>query len=190
VESLLILIIGYYSGSVNSNLPVTSSHGLGMCLREARRRRGLSQAELARALGISQSYVSEMETGKDSLAIARVFDFMRMTGLILRAEFVDASPHEAAAEPEHSALEEACRRYGIAELAIVGSVARGDAGDDSDIDLVYTLLEGAHLGWSINDLSDDLERIFGRQVDLVSKSSLNPLLKESMLVDAMVIYAA
>src|SRR5579871_1068611 len=35
-----------------------------------------------------------------------------------------------------SRLAELCQKYGIAELAVFGSVARGDAGPDSDVDLL------------------------------------------------------
>jgi hypothetical protein len=39
-------------------------------------------------------------------------------------------------------LAELCRKYGIAELAVFGSVARGDARPDSDVDLLYVRVPG------------------------------------------------
>jgi predicted nucleotidyltransferase len=42
-------------------------------------------------------------------------------------------------------LAELCRKYGIAELAVFGSVARGDAGPDSDVDLLYVRVPGNDL---------------------------------------------
>jgi uncharacterized protein len=45
-----------------------------------------------------------------------------------------------------SRLAELCRKYGIAELAVFGSVARGDAGPDSDVDLLYVRVPGNDLG--------------------------------------------
>jgi HTH-type transcriptional regulator / antitoxin HipB len=69
---------------------VSSPEALGLLLQQARLARGLSQQELASQLGISQAYVSEMESGKNSLALLRVFDFMRATGMTLQATVPEA----------------------------------------------------------------------------------------------------
>jgi predicted nucleotidyltransferase len=39
-------------------------------------------------------------------------------------------------------LAELCQKYGIAELSVFGSVARGDARPDSDVDLLYVRVPG------------------------------------------------
>ena len=65
---------------------VSNPHALGRLLQQARMARGLSQQQVAAQLGISQGYVSELETGKTSLALTRVFDIMRLTGMTLTAE--------------------------------------------------------------------------------------------------------
>jgi len=82
-----------------------------------------------------------------------------------------------------------CRRYGIAELAVFGSVARGDDRADSDLDLFYVLAPGARLGWEVADLNEELNELFGRQVDLGSKRSLHRLIRDEVLAEAKVIYA-
>ncbi|MDU0348239.1 nucleotidyltransferase family protein [Actinomyces sp. MRS3W] len=87
-------------------------------------------------------------------------------------------------------LDELCRRFGIAGLDIFGSVARGEANSSSDIDLLYQLEPGRSLGWEIEDLSNELSVLFGRPVDLVSRRSLHPLIREQVLADAKPIYAA
>jgi predicted nucleotidyltransferase len=61
-------------------------------------------------------------------------------------------------------LEDICTRYGIAELAVFGSVARGEAAPTSDVDLLYVLHPGARLGFAIDDLEDELADLFGRRV--------------------------
>lgn len=53
-------------------------------------------------------------------------------------------------------LARVCARYGVIELSLFGSVARGDAGDESDDDLLYVLDQDRHLGFSINDLAETL----------------------------------
>jgi predicted nucleotidyltransferase len=83
-----------------------------------------------------------------------------------------------------------CDRYGISALQIFGSQARGTAGPDSDIDVLYTLRPGRRLGWEIEQLADELSELFGRRVDLVSLRSLHPLLKPSVLAEARPVYAA
>ena len=45
-------------------------------------------------------------------------------------------------------LAELCQKYGIAELSVFGSVARGDAQPDSDVDLLYVRTPGNDLGMS------------------------------------------
>lgn len=75
---------------------VTSAQALGRLLQQARLARGLSQQQVAAQLGISQAYVSELESGKESLALTRIFDLMRLTGMTMHAEIpegpIDAQP--------------------------------------------------------------------------------------------------
>jgi uncharacterized protein len=93
-------------------------------------------------------------------------------------------------EVDETRLASICDRYGIAELRIFGSQARGDAGPDSDVDVLYTLRPGRRLGWEIEQLADELSDLFGRHVDLVSLRSLHPLLKPAVLAEARSVYAA
>jgi len=83
-----------------------------------------------------------------------------------------------------------CVRYGIARLDVFGSTVVGTDGPDSDVDLLYTLAPGARLGWAIEDLAQELSEIFGRPVDLVSRSTLNPHLRDAVLAEARPFYAA
>jgi predicted nucleotidyltransferase len=48
-------------------------------------------------------------------------------------------------EVDEGHLGDICDRYGIAKLEIFGSQARGTAGPDSDIDVLYTLRPGRRL---------------------------------------------
>ena len=58
-------------------------------------------------------------------------------------------------------LAELCEKYGIAELSVFGSVARGDARPDSDVDLLYVRVPGNDLGMSYFALQEDPEKLFG-----------------------------
>lgn len=93
-------------------------------------------------------------------------------------------------EVDQERLADICDRYGIAKLEIFGSQARGTAGPDSDIDVLYTLRPGRRLGWEIEQLADELSDLFGYRVDLVSLRFLHPLLQRSVLAEARPVYAA
>ncbi len=87
-------------------------------------------------------------------------------------------------------LREVCERYGVVRLDVFGSLARGTANTESDIDLLYTLAPGTRLGWAIEDLSDELSALLGRPVDLVSRRSLNLRIRDHILAEAQPFYAA
>lgn len=91
---------------------------------------------------------------------------------------------------DRARLDEICERYGIAELAAFGSRSRGDATEASDLDLLYTLAPGRHLGFAINQLEDELSDVFSCRVDLVSKASLHRLMRDQVLAESQVLYAA
>jgi predicted nucleotidyltransferase len=91
---------------------------------------------------------------------------------------------------DRARLAEVCERYGITELSVFGSVVRDVAGPDSDVDLLYVLASGRHLGFSINRLEDELAELFGRPVDLVSKAALHRVIRDDVLAEAQSLYAA
>jgi predicted nucleotidyltransferase len=91
---------------------------------------------------------------------------------------------------DEARLAAACARYGIPRLRVFGSVARGTAGPDSDIDVLYELESGRRLGWEIEQLADELAAIFGRPADLVFPAALHRRLRDPVLSEARTLYAA
>lgn len=91
---------------------------------------------------------------------------------------------------DENRLAQVCEQYGIAELSVFGSAARGEAQATSDIDVLYELQPGRRLGWEIEDLADALGELFGRPVDLVSRKALHRRLREPVLAEARRLYAA
>ncbi|WP_460798994.1 helix-turn-helix domain-containing protein [Microbacterium sp. GXF0217] len=61
----------------------------GLVTRQARLAQGLSQTALADQLGISQRSVSEIESGRPTIYIRKVFDLLRATGAELTAIWDD-----------------------------------------------------------------------------------------------------
>jgi uncharacterized protein len=93
-------------------------------------------------------------------------------------------------EVDETRLAAICDKYGIAELRVFGSRARGTGRPDSDVDVLYTLRPGRRLGWEIEQLTDELTELFGHPVDLISLRALHPLLQPSVLAEARPVYAA
>lgn len=92
---------------------------------------------------------------------------------------------------EDTKLTELCQRYGVRELSVFGSSARGEARPDSDVDLLVEFQPDAQTGLlDYTGLMLDLSDLLGRRVDLVSKNGLKPLIRESVLQEARVLYAA
>jgi predicted nucleotidyltransferase len=98
---------------------------------------------------------------------------------------------ELGGRPVDSArLVEICERYGISELAVFGSIARGSEHADSDVDVLFDLAPGVRLGFGVSALQHELEELFGRPVDLLSKDSIHRLVRDAVLEEAQVLYAA
>ena len=83
-----------------------------------------------------------------------------------------------------------CRRHHIRRLAFFGSVLRDDFGPDSDVDVLYEFEPGQEPGWAISQIEEELTQILGRRADLVPYKHLNPRLRDRILSQAEVQYAA
>ena len=83
-----------------------------------------------------------------------------------------------------------CRRHHIQKLAFFGSVLRADFGPDSDIDVLVEFEPDVRLGlMTFAKIQRELADLLQRPVDLVTPEGLKPLLKETVLESAQVIYA-
>src|SRR5579859_7083896 len=83
-------------------------------------------------------------------------------------------------EVAETLLSEVCRRYGVRELSLFGSAARGDMGADSDLDMLVDFLPETAPGLLDQaGLMLDLSALLGRKVDLVTKRGLKPLIHDS-----------
>ena len=88
-------------------------------------------------------------------------------------------------------LADFCRRNQVQELALFGSAASGVIGPESDIDLLVTFLPEARVGFlTLARMQHELEELLGRKVDLVPKGGLKPVIRDSVLASARVIYVS
>jgi predicted nucleotidyltransferase len=76
------------------------------------------------------------------------------------------------------------RLRGVTGVRVFGSMSRGDANDDSDVDLLVNLSPGTS-ALALGGLLMDAEELLGRRVDVVTEASLHPALRERVLADAV-----
>lgn len=75
-------------------------------------------------------------------------------------------------------------RYGARNIRVFGSVARGEAGPQSDLDLLVDM----EAGRSLLDLVafwQDLEELLGRRVDILTDGGISPYLKDRIYSEAI-----
>jgi len=84
-----------------------------------------------------------------------------------------------------------CHKWKIAELSLFGSALRDDFGVDSDIDLAVKFEPDSHWSlWDFYTLQEELEELFGREVDLVeAEGIINPIRKRNIMNNLQVVYA-
>lgn len=86
-------------------------------------------------------------------------------------------------------LIEICRRNDVARIGVFGSVARGEATDQSDIDLLVTFSKRKSLLAHVM-LERQISTALGRKVDLLTEAALSPYLRDRIKRELQVIYEA
>jgi hypothetical protein len=86
-----------------------------------------------------------------------------------------------------------CLKWKIVEFALFGSVLTDEFRPDSDVDVMVTFDKDAHWGIEIVTIGDELMEMLGREVDLVTRPSVerseNYLMRRSILSNTRTIYA-
>ncbi|MEW5830405.1 MAG: nucleotidyltransferase family protein [Chloroflexota bacterium] len=88
-----------------------------------------------------------------------------------------------------------CKRWGISEFALFGSAVGEGFRPESDVDVIVSFAPDARITlFDMARMQDELQQIFGREVDLVTKSgvenSRNYLRRKNILESAQVIHVA
>ena len=76
--------------------------------------------------------------------------------------------------------------HGAQNVRVFGSLARGEAGPDSDVDILITLEAGRSL-LDLIGLKQDLEDLLGCKVDVVTEAAVSPYLRERVLKEAVIL---
>ena len=74
-------------------------------------------------------------------------------------------------------------RHGIRDVRVFGSMARGNADDASDVDLLVSL-PPQRTGLSLGALLMEVQDLLQRRVDVVTANSLHLALRERILQEA------
>jgi predicted nucleotidyltransferase len=94
----------------------------------------------------------------------------------------------AAIARNRGALDAIMGRYAATNPRLFGSVARGDATPDSDIDLLVDLLPGAgNELLRVSGIAEELTGVLGARVDVVATSLLRGEVSSSALADAVAV---
>lgn len=124
---------------------------------------GMSQRQIAQALGITQPAVSQQ--------------------LKFAPELDDVHP-EVLLEAAVPVLKALATERAYTRLAVFGSVARHQARQDSDIDLLVEAPEGTS-SFGFIGFKQLIEQVLGREIDLVSYGGLKPKLDDDILREAV-----
>lgn len=81
-------------------------------------------------------------------------------------------------------IREIAARHGIENVRVFGSMARGDADHESDIDLLVSLPPGRS-GLALGGFLMDVQELTGRKVDVVTEASLHPSFRQRVLLEAI-----
>lgn len=151
-------------------------------LRQARARAGLTQRELAQRAGVSQSVIAAYESGGREPSLATLAALVEATGISLTVDLGDALP--ASAAPASGPIGHRLRRrraavlalaakHGVSNVRVFGSVARGEEGPHSDLDLLVHLPHGAGL-FLLGRFKQELEDLLHVAVDVVPDDGVKP----------------
>lgn len=129
-------------------------------VREARRAAGLTQRAVADRAGIRQPNLAAIEAGRRAPSeellerILRAADYRPSSALRLHRDEVEAIAN----------------RYGLSNVRVFGSIARGVDGFDSDIDLLVELADDADT-LRAYAAPEQIERVTGFPVDMFVESA-------------------
>jgi predicted nucleotidyltransferase len=167
-------------------------------IRRTRQRAGLSQIELARRAGTSQSALARYETGAALPTLPTLERLLQGCGRQLQLRVTSArekSSHgssargrlglQASALRRHRrSLLETARSQGARSVRVFGSVARGDADEASDIDLLVEL-ESDRTLLDVLAFRREAERLLGMPVDVATSDMLKQRIRDEVLSEAL-----
>lgn len=81
-------------------------------------------------------------------------------------------------------IQQIAARHGATNIRLFGSTVRGEAGADSDVDLLIDVGPRTS-SWFPAGLILELEQLLGRRVEIVTEKALNPYIRDIVLREAV-----
>jgi len=92
--------------------------------------------------------------------------------------------HQELLKNKHAEILRIAGRYGARNVRVFGSVARGQAGEQSDIDFLVEMEPGRSL-FDLGGMQSELESALGCPVDIVTEKGLKPRIRARVLQEAV-----
>ena len=80
------------------------------------------------------------------------------------------------------------RELGVEHLYLFGSTARGEAREDSDVDLFFDYERGKLGLFELMDVKEETTRILGRRADIMTRDSLHKVLRSRIEASALQVF--
>lgn len=171
--------------------------GVPQTIRQARLDAGLSQVELAARAGTSQSALARYETGaalptlptleRLLTACERRLEIQTRPakhpgpGISVRGQL---GPQADRLRRQRRRLLDAAERHGVGHLRAFGSLARGEATDESDVDLLVDLKPG-HTLLDLAAFRREAGEILDLPVDVATADMLKDRIRDEVLSEAL-----
>jgi len=100
-----------------------------------------------------------------------------------------AATRELAIPIPHEAIAAFCRKWGVRRLSFFGSVVRDDFDPErSDVDVLVQFQPGQTPGLAIVSAEDELAKILGRKVDMLTRAEVSRWMIKEVLAEAIDVY--
>ena len=90
------------------------------------------------------------------------------------ARQIPLTPHSRELLAHREEILEEAKRCDLTNVRVFGSMARGDADEQSDIDLLVSVVPNSKLGFGLFGLPVLVEKLTGRRVDMLFDDQLEP----------------
>ena len=145
-------------------------------IRGARVRAELTQVQLAMRAGVTQSVISTYENGRREPSLAALQRLLLAAGFTASIELEPVEEPPPLRERVTAVRTELCaivERFGGRNPRLFGSVARGQDGPGSDVDLMVDLGRGLGI-FALMRIQDEAEQLLGTRVDVVDAAGMDP----------------
>lgn len=162
---------------------------IGGTLRTAREQAGLTQAALARRAAVSQPNVSAYEAGDVAPSTVTLERLLRAAGCSPVFDVEPAVPCDlsgpigARVRAHRAAIRKLLGQHQVRRVFVFGSVARGEEGPDSDLDLLVEMRRPSLV--RLAALRRQLSELLGVPVDVTTSSMLRPQVRATVTTEAV-----